>query len=60
MGESIRELFDRVEADGKVTKEEVHEINRAIGEDGKLDYEERSLLEKMSEKIRNGELEEIP
>ncbi|MBN1521725.1 MAG: hypothetical protein JW928_04260 [Candidatus Aureabacteria bacterium] len=57
--ENIKELFERVEADGKITKEEVRMINEAISADGHLDYEERQLLEKMADKIRRGELEEV-
>ena len=57
--ENIKELFERVEADGKITKEEVRMINEAIAEDGTVDFEERQLLEKMADKIRRGELEEV-
>jgi len=57
--ESIKELFERVEADGKVTKEEVKLINDAISADGTVDFEERQLLEKMADKIRRGELEQV-
>ncbi len=56
---NIRELFEKVEADGILTKAEIKMINDAIAEDGTVDYEERQLLEKMSEKIRKGELKQI-
>ena len=56
---NIRELFEKVEADGVVTKEEVRMINEAIAEDGTVDFEERQLLEKMADKIRKGELKEV-
>ena len=56
---NIRELFEKVEADGVLTKAEIKMINDAIAEDGTVDYEERQLLEKMSEKIRKGELKQI-
>ncbi len=55
----IKELFKKVEADGKITKEEIKMINDAIAEDNKLDFEERQLLESMADKIRRGELKEV-
>ena len=57
--ENIRELFKRVESDGKITKEEIRQINEAIAEDGTVDAEERNLLEKMADRIRRGELKEV-
>ena len=55
----IKKLFKKVEADGKITKEEIKMINDAIAEDNKLDFEERQLLESMADKIRRGELKEV-
>jgi len=55
----IRKLFERVEADGIITKDEIKEINAAMMKDGVLDFEERGLLQKMTEKLKNGELEEV-
>jgi len=55
----VRELFKRIEADGVITKDEIIQINSALMADGKLDFEERGLLQKMTEKLRNGELKEV-
>ena len=55
----IRKLFERVEADGVITKDEIMEINSAMMQDGVLDFEERGLLQKMTEKLRNGDLKEV-
>ena len=55
----IRKMFERIEADGVITKDEIIEINAEMMKDGELDFEERGLLQKMSEKIRNGELKEV-
>jgi len=55
----IKKLFEKVEADGKITKEEIKMINDTIAEDGKFDFDEKQLLERMAEKIRKGELKEV-
>ena len=57
--EDIKKLFEKVEADGKITKDELRQITEALIADGKLDYGERQLLEKMAEKVRRGELKEV-
>ena len=57
--EDIKKLFEKVEADGKITKDELRQITEALIADGTLDYGERQLLEKMAEKVRRGELKEV-
>ena len=57
--EDIKKIFEKAEADGVITAEEIKQINDALVADGVLDYGERQLLEQMVRKIRSGELKEI-
>ena len=57
--EDIKKLFEKVEADGIITADEIKQINEALAADGVLDFGERQLLEKMVRKIRSGELKEV-
>ena len=57
--EDIKKMFERIEADGVITKEEIRQIHETIAADGTLDFDERHLLEQMVEKIKRGELKEV-
>jgi uncharacterized membrane protein YebE (DUF533 family) len=57
--EDIKKLFEKAEADGVITSDEIKQINDALAADGILDYGERQLLEQMVRKIRSGELKEV-
>ena len=53
---NIKELVDRIVADGKLTKEEHLEFQSAIMADGKLDKEEKEQLKRILDMIEQGKL----
>ncbi|MBN1269528.1 MAG: hypothetical protein JXB04_08075 [Kiritimatiellae bacterium] len=55
----IEKLIRRIEADGKVTREEIEELNGLLIRDQKMTSDERMLLEGLFAKIRRGEVKEM-
>ncbi|MCP4158306.1 MAG: hypothetical protein GY757_61975 [bacterium] len=53
---NIKELVERIIADGKVTTEEHKILLDAVSEDGKLDEGEAKQIKRVMEMIRSGEL----
>ena len=53
---NIRELTDRILADGKLTSQEQEQLLNAITEDGKVDAEEAEQIKRVMAKINSGEL----
>ena len=57
--DKLEALIERIEEDGQITKDEINELNDALLEDGKLDDEERVLLNRLLAKLQRGELKEV-
>ncbi len=53
---SIKQLVDRIVADGVITKAEHEEFLRKVKEDGKIDKEESEQISRLREMIEKGEL----
>jgi len=53
---SIKELVDKILADGKITKEEHIQFQLAITEDGKIDREEKEQINRILDLIEKGEV----
>gem|GEM_PF-3680654 len=56
--EDLEQLVRRIEADGIVTRDEIHELNRALLREG-LTIGARALLDEIIAKIKRGELKEV-
>lgn len=57
--ENIKDLVDRIIADGKITQTEQKYLNEAILKDGRVDPEEREQIERLFEMIYRGEIEAV-
>ncbi len=57
--DKLEALIARIEEDGQITKDEINELNDVLLEDGKLDDEERFLLNRLLAKLQRGELKEV-
>ncbi len=53
---SIKQLVDRIVADGVITKAEHEEFLRKVKEDGKIDKEESEQISRLRRMIEKGEL----
>jgi polyhydroxyalkanoate synthesis regulator phasin len=52
----LRELVDRVIADGVITPEEHRELTRAVTEDPEISSEEREEIARLADMIARGEV----
>ena len=57
--EPIEELVKRIEADGKLTKQELQEFHNAVLEDGEVSSEELMILQGIVTKLTRGKLKEV-
>ena len=53
---SIKELADRILADGKLTEAEHKELQEAIQADGHIDASENEQVTRILDMVRSGEL----
>jgi tellurite resistance protein len=60
---SARKLSERIKraiADGKLTRQELHEILDIADADQHIDAEERALLQQLQHLIENGTVKQVP
>ncbi len=60
---SARKLSDRIKqaiADGKLTRQELHEILDIANADQHIDADERVLLQQLQHLVENGTVKQIP
>lgn len=58
--ESIKDLVDRIIADGQITRSEQRFLNAAILKDGQIDPAEREQIERLFDMIYRGEIQAVP
>jgi hypothetical protein len=56
---SIKELVDRIIADGKLTESENQQLQDAINADGKIDAEENEQVARVLGMIASGQLDVV-
>lgn len=55
----IIKLISDIEADGKITRDEIKKLHAAFMNNNQLDDHERALLQKLIGKLQRGELKEV-
>ena len=52
--EAVKDLVDRIVADGKITKDEQRTLNDLLMEDGKIDDEENKQIKRIMQLMNDG------
>lgn len=58
--EAIKDLVDRIIADGVITRAEQRLLNNAILKDGQIDPAEKEQIERLFDMIYRGEIRAVP
>lgn len=60
MAQSIRELVDRIIADGVITQAEQRDLNHAILADGMVSDEEKAEIDRLWDLVKSGKIKAAP